>query len=115
MTDSGAFVNALLADGADSLRDAMEIVRLSDGEVLFQRGEPGEAFYVIESGEVRIFTRDDDGSELTLNTLAAGEAFGELALVDKRPRSASAAALGPTVLRCLSGRSSWRGCTLRLR
>jgi CRP-like cAMP-binding protein len=101
MPDSGAFVNALLADEADSLRAAMETVRLSDGEILFHRGEPGDAFYIIESGEVRIFTLDEEGSELTLNTLAVGEAFGELALVDDRPRSASAAALGPTILRCL--------------
>ena len=101
MTDSDAFVSVLLADEADSLRDAMETVRLSDGEVLFHRGEPGDAFYIIESGQVRIFTLDEEGSELTLNTLAAGEAFGELALVDDRPRSASAAALGLTVLRCL--------------
>lgn len=101
MTDSGAFVNALLADEAGSLRGAMGTVRLSDGEILFHRGEPGDAFFIIESGQIRIFTLDEEGSELTLNTLAAGEAFGELALVDDRPRSASAAALGPTVLRCL--------------
>jgi CRP-like cAMP-binding protein len=101
MTDSGALINALLADEADSLHDAMETVRLSDGEVLFQRGERGDAFYVIDSGQIRIFTLDEEGSELTLNTLAAGEAFGELALVDDRPRSASAAALGPAVLRRL--------------
>jgi CRP-like cAMP-binding protein len=100
MTDS-AFVNALLADEADSLRHAMETVRLSDGQVLFHRGEPGDAFYIIKSGQIRIFTLDEEGSELTLNTLGAGEAVGELALVDDRPRSASAAALGPTVLQCL--------------
>jgi CRP-like cAMP-binding protein len=101
MTDSRAFVDALLADEADSLRDAMETVRLADGEMLFRRGEPGDAFYIIESGQIRIFTLDEDGSELTLNTLGMGEAFGELALVDDQPRSASAAALGPTTLRCL--------------
>jgi len=101
MTDSGAFISALLADGGDSLRDAMETVHLSDGQVLFRRGESGDAFYIIDSGHIRIFTLDEEGSELTLNTLGAGEAFGELALVDDRPRSASAAALGPTTLRCL--------------
>lgn len=101
MTDSGVFVKALLADEADSLRDAMETVRLSDGQILFRRGEPGDAFYIIDSGQIRIFTLDEEGSELTLNTLGAGEAFGELALVDDRPRSASAAALGSATLLCL--------------
>ena len=101
MTDSGAFVDALLADEGDSLRGAMQTVHLSDGQILFRRGEPGDAFCIIDSGQIRIFTLDEEGSELTLNTLGPGEAFGELALVDDRPRSASAAALGPTTLRCL--------------
>ena len=101
MTDSGAFVDALLADEGDSLRGAMQTVHLSDGQILFRRGEPGDAFCIIDSGQIRIFTLDEEGSELTLNTLGPGEAFGELALVDDRPRSASAAALGSTTLRCL--------------
>jgi CRP-like cAMP-binding protein len=101
MTDSASFITALLADEGDSLRGAMETVHLSDGEILFRRGESGDAFYIIDAGQIRIFTLDEDGSELTLNALGAGEAFGELALVDDRPRSASAAALGATTLRCL--------------
>ena len=79
----------------------MEAVHLEDGEVLFHRGEPGDAFYLIESGRVRIFTLDEAGKELTLNTMEAGEAFGELALVDDQPRSASVAAVGPAMLRRL--------------
>ncbi|HEY75224.1 MAG TPA: cyclic nucleotide-binding domain-containing protein [Thermoflexia bacterium] len=70
-----------------------------DGETIFERGDPGEDLYVVESGQVRIFTVDEGGRELTLNTLGPGEVFGELALLDSRPRSASAAAVGPTVLR----------------
>jgi len=94
--------NVLLSDEGDQIRDAMEIVQLDDGEILFNRGDPGDAFYVIDSGHVRIFTLDEAGRELTLNTLGAGEAFGELALVDDSPRSASASAAGPTTLRRLS-------------
>ena len=101
MTDSTALITALLAGEGDSLRAAMGTVHLSDGQILFERGEPGDAFYIIDSGQVRIFTLDKEGSELTLNTLGEGEAFGELALVDDRPRSASAAALGSATLRCL--------------
>jgi CRP-like cAMP-binding protein len=79
----------------------MRTVDLDDGEVLFRRGEPGDALYVVESGQVRVFTLDEAGRELTLNTMNPGEAFGELALLDDRPRSASIAAIGPTTLRCL--------------
>jgi CRP-like cAMP-binding protein len=101
MIDQAARIRSLLSEEDTSLQDAMEAVHLEDGQVLFNRGEPGDAFYLIESGRVRIFTLDEAGKELTLNTLEAGEAFGELALVDDQPRSASVAAVGPTVLRCL--------------
>jgi CRP-like cAMP-binding protein len=96
-----SFVDALLADEENAFEEVMETVTLSDGEVLFERGDSGDAFYVIDSGQVRIYTHDEEQNELTLNTLGAGEAFGELALVDDRPRSASAAAVGQTTLRRL--------------
>ena len=102
MTDQISPIRSLLFEEVSSMGEAMETIRLEDGEILFQRGERGDAFYIIESGQVRIFTYDEEGRELTLNTLQPGEAFGELALVDDRPRSASAAAVGPTTLRRLS-------------
>ena len=79
----------------------MKPLHLADGEVLFHRGEPGDVLYVVASGQVRIFTLDEEGRELTLNVMEPGEAFGELALLDSRPRSASVAAVGPTTLRSL--------------
>jgi len=90
--------HAILSSEGKSLRSTMDRVELADGEVLFRRGDPGDAFYIIESGKIRIFTVDEGGQEITLNTLGEGEAIGELALVDNQPRSASASALGPTVL-----------------
>jgi len=101
MSEQTALIQALLSEETAPLQEAMETVHLADGEVLFHRGDPGDAFYIIESGHIRIFTLDEEGRELTLNTLGPGEAFGELSLVDDRPRSASAAAVGPTVLRRL--------------
>ena len=93
---------AILSGEGESLRNTMDRVELADGEVLFRRGDPGDAFYIIESGKIRIFTVDEGGQEITLNTLGEGEAIGELALVDNQPRSASASALGLTVLSRLS-------------
>lgn len=101
MNDAAALAQMLLSDKATSLRDAMGTVHLADGEILFHRGEIGDAFYILESGQIRIFTLDEGGQELTLNTLGAGEAFGELALLDDQVRSASAAAVGPATLRRL--------------
>ncbi len=89
---------AILSGEGQALRNSMDRVELADGEVLFRRDDPGDALYIIESGKIRIFTIDEGGREITLNTLVEGEAIGELALMDNQPRSASASALGPTVL-----------------
>lgn len=102
MTNPTTLTDILLSDEGAKIRNAMEIVQLDNGEILFNRGDPGDAFYVIDAGRIRIFTLDEAGRELTLNTLGAGEAFGELALVDDSPRSASASAAGPAALRRLS-------------
>ncbi|RLC92552.1 MAG: hypothetical protein DRI77_12880 [Chloroflexi bacterium] len=101
MNNPTTITDVLLSDEGSHIQDAMETVQLADGEVLFRRGDIGDAFYVIDTGQIRIFTLDEEGRELTLNILGAGEAFGELALVDKSPRSASASAVGPTTPRRL--------------
>ncbi len=85
-----------------ALDKVMQTVHLQDGEVLFSKGDRGDALYIIESGQVRIFTFEEQGGEITINILKAGAVFGEMALVDDQPRSASAAAIGATTLRRLS-------------
>jgi CRP-like cAMP-binding protein len=63
--------------------------------VLFEKGDPGEAMMLICSGKIRIFMRDDQGNQITFRTLEAGQIVGEFSLIDRKPRSASAAALTP--------------------
>jgi len=99
MTETETLAQLLLSDDAAHIRQQMERLELPDKATVFRRGDPGDAFYIVESGQVRIFTADAEGRELTLNILKAGDAFGELASVDDRPRSASAVTVGPTVLR----------------
>jgi MinD-like ATPase involved in chromosome partitioning or flagellar assembly/CRP-like cAMP-binding protein len=102
MTDQRTFAQILLSEARTSLQGVLAAVQLEDREVLFNRDDPGDAFYIIDSGRIRIFTFDEEGQELTLNTLGPGETLGELALVDDQPRSASASAIGPCALRRLS-------------
>ncbi len=64
-----------------------------DGEIIFKEGDRGEAMYVIQAGKVRI-TRDGPSGEITLGLLGSGEIFGEMALFDRLPRSATAIASG---------------------
>lgn len=59
------------------------------GTVLFREGDAGEEMYVIQSGEVEISRMIGDQSQ-TLAILPAGEFFGEMAIVNDRPRSATA-------------------------
>jgi CRP-like cAMP-binding protein len=59
------------------------------GAVVFEEGDPGSRMYVIQSGEVRIVKRVG-ARDITLARLGAGEAFGEMALLEGQPRSASA-------------------------
>lgn len=71
------------------------------GEIIFCEGEPGDSLYVIMDGEVKIF-RNSGNSEITMNILTAGQIFGEMALLDKKPRSATAIATTNTKLAVVS-------------
>ena len=57
---------------------------------LFNKGETGNAMYLIENGRVRISIKDDDHKEIVLTELARGDFFGEMSLIDGRQRSADA-------------------------
>jgi CRP-like cAMP-binding protein len=71
-----------------------ELGRLySDGEIIFKEGDVGDALYVIQSGKVIITKRAASG-ELVIATLRSGEIFGEMALFDRLPRSATVRASG---------------------
>jgi uncharacterized membrane protein len=74
---------------------------LAAGETLFKTGEPGESLYVVRSGEVELFINDTAGQKIVLAIADAGELFGELALLDQGPRTATAVAVGETHLLAL--------------
>jgi len=71
------------------------------GHVLFREGDPGSVFYMVISGSVKIYTANAEGKEKILSIMNAGDSFGELALIDQEPRSASAQILEDAVLYCL--------------
>jgi CRP-like cAMP-binding protein len=91
-------------------------------EVIFYEDEEGDYLFVILQGRVKVtllgipdrFTRGY-GREVVLSTLGVGDFFGEMALVDNEPRSATAVALVETELLCLhrndfqASLSDWRG------
>jgi CRP/FNR family cyclic AMP-dependent transcriptional regulator len=74
------------------------------GTVLFREGEPGKDMYVIQSGKVRL-TRTIRGVEKTLADLPAGEFFGEMSIINEKPRTATAVVLEDAQLLVLDPRT----------
>lgn len=66
------------------------------GETIFHQGSDGDLLYLIVRGQVRIFTVSQLGQELSVKVFRDGDFFGELALLDGLPRSASAQAMRAT-------------------
>jgi len=83
-----------LLDGKDraALAADLDVVRFPAGQLLFNYGDPGDSLYVIRSGEVEVFFKDDTGERIVLETAKAGDVFGELSLLDGGPRTASVVA-----------------------
>ena len=69
-------------------------VRYEFGETIVAAGEPSDAFYVLRSGVARVLVVGDDGEEVSLNVLRAGDSFGEGGLLEGSPRTATVRAAG---------------------
>ncbi|HEX6185829.1 MAG TPA: DUF1003 domain-containing protein [Pyrinomonadaceae bacterium] len=76
-----------------ALSEVVDLVRLDGGETLFRAGEPGESLYLVRAGEVELSINDNVGQKITLDTAGPGDFFGEIALLDSGPRTATAVAL----------------------
>lgn len=57
--------------------------------ILINEGDQSDSLYLILSGLVKVYVSDDEGREMLLDMMGAGEYFGELSLIDQEPRSAS--------------------------
>jgi len=68
------------------------------GEVVFSHGDPGDALFAVVSGKIRISTGSAAGREIFLNIMEPGDTFGEIALLDGGPRTATAAAIAAAEL-----------------
>lgn len=70
------------------------------GEIIVRQGQGGVGLFILEAGKANVLRQTADGSEAIVNTLGPGDFFGELALLDDGPRTASVVAIEPT--RCLA-------------
>lgn len=98
--------NVPLFEGLDE-QDTQDLVseleerRFASGQVVFEEGDPGSAMFLVASGSVNIHLPGDGVTRISLGDLTVGKVFGEIALFDDKPRSASARATEDTVLLAL--------------
>ncbi|HLA12421.1 MAG TPA: DUF1003 domain-containing protein [Pyrinomonadaceae bacterium] len=92
----------LTGDELEQLAVAVDQVRYRSGDTIFNELDKGDALYVVDSGSVDIWVRDEDVKPVTLAKLNPGDFFGEMAVLDRGPRSTNATASVETTLHRLS-------------
>jgi CRP-like cAMP-binding protein len=90
--------DVLYASVGDAIADLGQRRTYAPGQLLFVEGDRSRCVYACVEGRVRLFLTMPSGRELLVGIKSPGDEFGELSALDGRPRSASAAALGPTVV-----------------
>jgi CRP-like cAMP-binding protein len=83
----------LSADELSAVASVASTRTVAKDTVIFHGGDVADAVYVIASGKVKVVTTSTDGKEFILTVLGAGQVFGEMALVEEAPRSASVVTL----------------------
>ena len=86
----------------EDLAELVDQVEVKAGDIIFHEHDKGDALYIVETGSVRIWVRDEDAQEVTLSELKPGDFFGELAVLDSGERSANASAIVDSTLHRLS-------------
>jgi len=89
------FLESLDDSQIDYLVKIGKRVPLTDGELLFRKGDPGRCMYVILEGRIQIYMESSDGQAAVLRVLESGQFLGEMALLDGGPRSANAMTVTP--------------------
>jgi uncharacterized membrane protein len=92
----------LTPEELEQLAEMVDQVHYEAGQTVFNENDKGDALYVVDSGAVRIWVRDEDVQPVTLAELKAGDFFGELAVLDRGARSSTATAIEDTTLHRLS-------------
>jgi signal transduction histidine kinase len=96
------------SDGLDLLRRNSRRLSFRKGQVIFQEGESSDALYVIDQGSVEISALIGSRERRVFAIFGPGDYFGEIAVIDSKPRSATAIAKVDTVVCCISRDKVWR-------
>jgi signal transduction histidine kinase len=94
--------------GLDLLKRNSRRLSFRKGQIIFREGESSDALYVIEQGSVEISALIGPRERRVFAIFGPGDYFGEIAVIDSKPRSATATAKGDTVVFCISRDKVWR-------
>lgn len=77
-----------------ALAERIDLYKFKPGEMIFSYGDPGHALYIVRSGELEIYVKNDQGEKIVLEISKPGDIFGEISLLDDGPRTAWVSAIG---------------------
>lgn len=99
-----SFFSELGEDDLERIADISLERKYKKNMIIFMEGDPGEAFYYIKSGKVKIYRTYEDGKEHILHILGDGEVFGEATLFNNIPYPASAIVYEDSVIGIIKNR-----------
>jgi uncharacterized membrane protein len=83
-------LRTLTGEDRRALAATMDVHPAAKGAVLFRQGDAGDSLFIVRSGLIELYVQDHAGQEIVLHHAGEGEVFGELSLLDGRPRTAAA-------------------------
>jgi SulP family sulfate permease len=99
------FLGSLSADDAKAIRSFAHRCEFDTGETVFAQGDTGDSFYFLLTGKVDVLIHNSaDGRRIRVSTLTDGDVFGEMAILDPQPRSATIVTIERTTCYRINGR-----------
>jgi len=89
MLENVSLFSGLPQSDLDAISKLATIRTVPRNTIVISEGDTSDSLYAVLSGKVKIYLSDDEGKEIIINIQGMGEYFGELALLDDSPRSAS--------------------------
>ncbi len=102
---ANALFEGISSEVLEDIRDEIKPLRLKEGEVVFDEGDPGNSLYLVGEGSIKISKAGRGGRQETLGFIESGNFFGEMGLLDGQPRSAKATAASPSLLASVDERT----------
>ena len=93
-----ALFGALSDEVLEHLARSLRVMRVAPGEVIFREGDRAHELFVVLDGEIEVLKRSRRGRDMRVAVLGPCDVFGEMSVIDLRPRSATVRAVAPARL-----------------